>query len=144
MGLDQQAINAEGWIPTGDLGFIDTEGYIHLTGRCKDLIIWGGENIAPKEIEEVFSQVEGIHDVKVVGVPDERYGEIVAAASVMDSGSSFDREKTEAHILTHLARYKAPAYYVVYEEFPLLSNGKVDMINLKKEVAARRGSEEAL
>ena len=144
MNLDLQAINDEGWIPTGDLGFIDDEGYIHLTGRCKDLIIRGGENISPKEIEEVISQVEGIHDVKVVGVPDEKYGEIVAAAIDMAEGQIFDREKTETHILKHLAKYKAPEYYVVYDKFPLLSNGKIDMTNLKKEVAAKRGSDEAL
>ena len=144
MDLDMQAINDEGWIPTGDLGFIDEEGYIHLTGRCKDLIIWGGENISPKEVEEVISQVEGIHDVKVVGVPDEKYGEIVAAAIVMSEGKSFDREKTNAHVLEHLAKYKAPSYYVLYDKFPLLSNGKIDMVNLKKEVADKRGSDEAL
>lgn len=144
MKLDLQAIDDEGWIPTGDLGFIDEEGYIHLTGRCKDLIIWGGENISPKEIEEVISQVDGIHDVKVVGVPDEKYGEIIAAAIIMEAGKVFDREKTEAHILSVLAKYKAPAYYVLYESFPLLSNGKIDMVTLKKEVADKRNSDEAI
>lgn len=144
LDLDQQAINDEGWIPTGDLGFIDPEGYIHLTGRCKDLIIWGGENIAPKEVEEVIAEVEGIHDVKVVGVPDDKFGEIIAAAIVMDAEKTFDREKTHEHVLSSLAKYKAPAYYVVYKSFPLLSNGKIDMVRLKKEVADKQGSDEAL
>ena len=138
LDLDSQAIDADGWIPTGDLGFIDEEGYLHLTGRCKDLIIWGGENIAPKEIEEIISQLPDIRDVKVVGVPDEKYGEIIAAALVLTPGKAFCREETEAHILKHLARYKAPAYYVIYDAFPLLSNGKVDMVTLKKEVAQKR------
>ncbi len=144
MDLDLQAIDDEGWIPTGDLGFIDEEGYIHLTGRCKELIIRGGENISPKEIEEIISQIKGIRDVKVVGVPDEKYGEIVAAAIVMTKGEDFDREKIETHILKHLSKYKAPDYYVIYEAFPLLSNGKIDMVNLKTDVAALRGSDKAL
>lgn len=144
MDLEDQAINEEGWIPTGDLGFIDEEGYIHLTGRCKDLIIYGGENIAPKEIEEVICKVPGIRDVKVVGVPDEKYGEVVAAAVVMAEGKSFNRKETEVFVLEHLARYKAPVYYVLYEKFPLLSNGKIDMVNLKKEVADKQNGKEAL
>lgn len=144
MDLDQQAIDDEGWIPTGDLGFMDEEGYLHLTGRCKELIIWGGENISPREIEEIITQLDDIHDVRVVGVPDEKYGEIIAAAVVMSPGKAFSREKVESHILQHLARYKAPAYYVLYEGFPLLSNGKIDMVNLKKDVADKRGSGLAL
>ena len=144
MDLDLQAINADGWIPTGDLGLLDEEGYLHITGRCKDLIIRGGENIAPKEIEEVITELEEIRDVKAVGVPDEIYGEIIGAAVIMAPGCAFSREKTEAHILSRLARYKAPAYYVLYESFPLLANGKVDMVTLKKDVASRRGTEAAL
>ena len=73
-----------------------------------------------------------------MGVPDEKYGEIIAAALVLPPGKAFCREETEAHILKHLARYKAPAYYVPYDAFPLLSNGKVDMITLKKDVAQKR------
>lgn len=144
MDLDQQAIDDEGWIATGDLGFLDGEGYLHLTGRCKDLIIRGGENISPKEIEEVVTRLDGIHDVRIVGVPDEHYGEIVAAAVVMRPGKAFSREQVESYVLGHLARYKAPEYYVLYDAFPLLSNGKIDMVSLKKDVASRRGSGSAL
>ncbi len=138
--INQQAVDGEGWIPTGDLGFMDGEGYMHLTGRCKDLIIRGGENISPKEIEEVLSRLEDIHDVKVIGVPDEKFGEIVAAALLLSPGKSFDREKAESFFLKHLAGFKAPEYYVLYESFPLLANGKIDMVNLKKDVAAKRGT----
>ncbi|MBQ1287819.1 MAG: hypothetical protein IIY22_04610, partial [Erysipelotrichaceae bacterium] len=83
-------------------------------------------------------------DVKVVGVPDEKYGEVVAAAVVMAEGKSFNRKETEVFVLEHLARYKAPVYYVLYEKFPLLSNGKIDMVNLKKEVADKQNGKEAL
>lgn len=79
-----------------------------------------------------------------MGVPDEKYGEIIAAAVVMSPGKAFSREKVESHILQHFARYKAPAYYVLYKGFPLLSNGKIDMVNLKKDVADKRGSGLAL
>ncbi len=140
--LDQQALNEEGFIPTGDLGFIDEEGYIHLTGRCKDLIIRGGENIAPKEIEEVISRVEDIRDVKVVGVSDDKYGEIIAAAIVLEPSRSFDKQKTKAFIASALAKYKVPEYYVIYENFPLLSNGKIDMVRLKKEVKEKHNSDQ--
>ncbi len=144
LDIEKQAIDAEGWIPTGDLGFLDADGYLRLTGRCKDLIIRGGENISPKEIEEAITQLEEIQDVKVVGVPDEHFGEIVAAAVMCKPGISFSRERVENHILKRLAAFKAPAYYVLYDAFPLLSNGKVNMLKLRKEVAEKAGSEEAL
>ena len=136
--LDKQAVNSDGWIPTGDLGHLDEDGYLYLTGRCKDLIIWGGENISPKEIEEVLSQLDWIQDIKVVGVPDEKYGEIVAAAVVPAPGTAFSPEAANAHVTAHLARYKAPAYYVLYDAFPLLANGKIDMVTLKRQVAEKR------
>ncbi len=140
--IEKQAIDAEGWIPTGDLGILDADGYLRLTGRCKDLIIRGGENISPKEIEEVITQLEEIQDVKVVGVPDEHFGEIVAAAVVCKPGMSFSREKVEKHIRGRLARYKAPVYYALYDAFPLLANGKINMLKLKQEVAEKAGNEE--
>lgn len=140
MDLESQILDGGGWISTGDLGYLDGEGYLHLTGRCKDLIIRGGENIAPKEIEEVISQVDEIRDVRVVGVPDDKYGEIIAAAVVLSPGAHFDGRKVGAHILSHLAGYKVPEYYVLFDAFPLLANGKIDMLSLKKTVAGRRNS----
>ena len=140
MDLESQILDGGGWISTGDLGYLDGEGYLHLTGRCKDLIIRGGENIAPKEIEDVISQVDELRDVHVVGVPDDRYGAIIAAAVVLSPGAHFDGRKVGAHILSHLAGYKVPEYYVLFDAFPLLANGKIDMLSLKKTVAGRRNS----
>lgn len=135
--IDDQSIDQDGWLHTGDLGFMDQEGYAHLSGRKKELIIRGGENITPGEIEEVIAAQEGVADVKVVGVPHEFFGEEVAAAVVMKGGCTFDEEKMRTDIKPMLAKFKLPAYYTVYDEFPLLANGKIDMVSLKKDVIAK-------
>ena len=142
--IEKQAIDGEGWIPTGDLGMLCEDGYLKITGRIKDLIIRGGENISPREIEGAITGVDGISDVKVIGVPHELYGEVVAAAVVMAAGAEFDRSRIEDGIRDKLAGFKLPAHYAVYSAFPLLSNGKVDMLRLKKEVARKVADNEAL
>lgn len=134
LDIEKQAIDKEGWIPTGDLGVIDEDGYLRITGRCKELIIKGGENIAPNEIASVLTEMSDITDVRVLGVADEHYGETIAAALIMKEGASFDKEKVDNFVLSKLSKFKLPSYYVLYEKFPLLSNGKVNMIELKKEI----------
>ena len=143
LDIEKQAIDGEGWIPTGDLGILCEDGYLKITGRIKDLIIRGGENIAPKEIESAITEVDGIYDVKVVGVPDELFGEIVAAAVVMKSGATFNRNDIESVIRSKLANFKIPAHYVLYDAFPLLANGKVNMLEIKKDVANKVKAGEA-
>ncbi len=135
--LDSQAIDEDGWLHTGDLGYFDEEGYIHFVGRSKELIIRGGENIIPNEIASAISEAECVADVKVVGVPDEFWGEIVAAAVLIKSGETFDEEKMRTMLSEKLAKYKVPAHFIVYDAFPLLPNGKIDAVNLKNNVVKR-------
>ena len=135
--LDKQSIDMEGWLHTGDLGYFDEDGYIHFVGRSKELIIRGGENIIPNEIASAISENEDIADVKVVGVPDDFWGEIVAAAVLMKEGKNFSEETMRNELTAKLAKYKIPAYFVVYDSFPSLPNGKVDAVNLKKDVIAK-------
>ena len=135
--LDMQSIDDSGWLHTGDLGYIDNEGYLHLTGRAKELIIRGGENIMPSEIEEVISQFPNVADVKVQGVPDDFFGEVVGASIVMIDKNTLDIEALKTFLAERLAKYKLPAYIFQYEAFPVLSNGKIDAVSLKKDMNAK-------
>lgn len=135
--VDKQVFDERGFMPTGDLGFIDEDGYIHLVGRAKDLIIRGGENISPGEIAEEISKLDYISDVKVLGVPHELLGEEVAAAIVLKNGTLFNRQAIVSYLSTKLAKFKIPAHFVIYDKFPLLGSGKVDSISLKKDVIKR-------
>lgn len=134
LDIDSQAVCSDGWLATGDLGVIDDEGYLKLVGRKKDLIIRGGENIAPAEVERVISELDNIADVKVVGVYDHIYGEEVAAAILLKAGATFCEDEVREYLLTRLAKYKVPQYYVIYDKFPILGSGKIDVINLRKDV----------
>ena len=132
--INDQSIDDEGWLHTGDLGYFDDEGYIHFVGRSKELIIRGGENIIPNEIISAISQEDYIADAKVFGVPDDFWGETVAAAIVIKDGCSYDEAKLRESLKAKLAKFKIPEQFIVYKSFPSLSNGKVDSVNLKKDV----------
>lgn len=132
LDLDSQAIDSEGYIHTGDLGNIDAEGKIHITGRLKELIIRGGENIVPNELAEPIAKFEGVQDVKVVGVPHNFFGEVPCACIVMKEGYEFDEEKMRAYLATVLTKQKLPEYYYIFDKFPMLSSGKVDAVTIKK------------
>ncbi len=137
LSIDKQAIDKDGWIPTGDLGVLEEDGYLRITGRCKELIIKGGENISPNEISSVITELDNISDAKVVGVHDDYFGETIAAAIIMKKGAAFDRASLDRHILSKLSKFKLPTYYVIFDDFPLLANGKVNMIELKKDLEKR-------
>lgn len=137
LDLENQAIDEDGWLHTGDLGYMDAEGYLHLSGRSKEIIIRGGENIIPNEIATAISEHDGIADVKVLGVPDDFFGETVAAAMLIKDGYTFDEAEMREFLRTRLAKYKIPAYFEVYEQFPYLASGKVDGITLKKDFIKR-------
>jgi len=122
----------KGWFRTGDLGFIDEDGYIHITGRIKDIIIRGGENIAPREIEEVLLSFPGVREATVVGVPDPIYGESVAAFVVMQSGQGQKTvEKIKALVMEKLAPQKVPERICIMDDLPRNKTGKVDKNSLR-------------
>ncbi len=135
--LELQSVDDSGWLHTGDLGFFDKDGYLHLTGRAKELIIRGGENIMPFEIAEAISKYPQVADVKVQGVPDDFFGEVVGASVVMKEGETLDVEDLLQFLRERLAKFKIPAYVFQYDEFPLLSNGKVDAVELKRDMNAK-------
>lgn len=136
IALEEQPIDTQGWFHTGDLGTIDAEGYLRLTGRIKELIIRGGENIFPAEIETAISEQENIADVKVIGVPHDFWGE-VACACLKIKSSDFDEKKLRDSLAARLAKYKIPEHFLVYDEFPLLGSGKIDSVALKKNAVER-------
>lgn len=125
----------EGWFRTGDLGRVDEDGYHYLTDRIKHIIISGGENISPKEIEAVINRMEGVDESSVVGLPDAKWGEVVAAAVVPRPGFEVTEENVIAACREHLHNWKCPKRVVLLKELPKNSMGKV----LKEEVKAAFG-----
>ena len=134
---DDQSIDEDGWLHTGDLGYLTEEGYLCLSGRLKELIIRGGENIMPGEVESVISSLDGVNMVKVFGVPSDFFGEEVGACIKMQEGFAFDEEKIRSELSQKLAKFKIPAYFVEYKDFPLLGSGKIDTVTLKKDIPSR-------
>jgi fatty-acyl-CoA synthase len=132
-----EAIDSEGWLHTGDLVTMDDRGYTKITGRLKDMIIRGGENIYPREIEEVLFEHPGIAEVAVVGLPDERWGEIVAAfVRDADPAAPVADEDLHAYLRQHLAPQKTPALWFHVDEFPLTSSGKIQKFVLCEQFQA--------
>ena len=132
----EQAIDADGWLHTGDLGALDESGYLRLTGRIKEIIIRGGENIYPAEVEAAISEDENISDVKVFGVPNDFWGEVVCACVKIKS-AVFDEKNLRASLAARLAKFKIPEHFLVYDKFPLLGSGKIDSVALKKNAVER-------
>jgi long-chain acyl-CoA synthetase len=127
------ALTADGWLRTGDGGFLDEEGYLFLTDRVKDMIVSGGENVYPIEVEEVLSQHPGVRDVTVIGVPDARWGEAVKALVIAGQGERPAPEELVAFARARLAGYKLPRSIEFVDEFPRTPTGKV----LKRELRER-------
>ena len=137
LSLEDQAIDEEGWLHTGDMGYIDDQGYLCLSGRFKELIIRGGENIMPQEVEAAISELDIIDNVKVIGVPSDFFGEEVAACIKLKDGATFDEAAVKAELMKRLAKYKVPAYFIVYDQLPMLGSGKIDGVTLKKDALSR-------
>lgn len=126
------AIDSEGWLHTGDIGAVSEDGLVSLKGRCKDLIIHGGENISPKEVEEFLCKYEAIKEAAVIGVPNEEFGENVYAFVIIKNGAVFDAEAVKAWCRGKIATMKIPQYFHVLEEIPLNAAGKVAKTELQK------------
>lgn len=135
----RQAWTADGWFRSGDAGLIDEEGFVFVIDRIKDLIITGGENVFPQEVERALARHPDIAQVSVYGLPDAHWGESVAAALVLKAGCRFDEGSIRAFADSQLARFKTPRHYRVLPELPRNATGKV----LRKSLAATHHGEEA-
>ncbi|OPY18375.1 MAG: 3-hydroxypropionyl-coenzyme A synthetase [Methanomethylovorans sp. PtaU1.Bin093] len=128
----KKAIDKNGWLHSGDLGTCDENGYYRITGRIKDMIIRGGENIYPREIEEFLYTIDGVKDAQVVGIPDTKYGEIVGAFIMLNDGAQLTEEDIQDYARTKIARYKVPKHIFFVKEYPLTASGKVQKFKLRE------------
>lgn len=129
-------IDAEGFLHSGDVGTLDEAGYLKIAGRLKDIIIRGGENISPMEIEEFLRSMPAIRDVQVVGVPSRKFGEEVAAFIILKDGAAATEDDVKDYCRGQIARFKIPAFVAFVEQFPLTASGKVQKYKLRETAAA--------
>ena len=132
----QQVIDEQRWMHSGDLAMMDEDGYIHISGRIKDLIIRGGENISPKEIEDFLYTYKGVMDAQVIGVPSKKYGEEVMAWIKPKEGVTLTEEELHDFCKGRIAHYKVPRYWKFVEEFPMTISGKIRKVEMR-EISAR-------
>jgi fatty-acyl-CoA synthase len=134
------AIDADGWMHTGDLAEMRDDGYCNIVGRIKDMVIRGGENVYPREIEEFLYQHPDIEDVQVIGVPDDKYGEELCAWVRLKAGAEpLDAAAVRAFCQGRLAHYKIPRYVMVVEEFPMTVTGKIRKVQMREETTEKLG-----
>ena len=132
----RQVLDEQRWMHTGDLAMMDEDGYLHISGRIKDLIIRGGENISPKEIEDFLYTYKGVMDAQVIGVPSEKYGEEIMAWIKPKEGVTITEEEIRAFCKDRIAHYKVPKYWKFVSEFPMTMSGKIRKVEMR-EIAAR-------
>ena len=135
----REAIDAAGWMHTGDLATIDAEGYCNIVGRSKDMVIRGGENIYPREVEEFLYRHPKVQDVQCVGVPDDRYGEELCACVVLRQGTSATEEEIREFCRGQIAHYKIPRYVKFVDGFPMTITGKIQKYLLRRQMADEMG-----
>ena len=134
----KKAMDEDGWVHTGDLGYTDENNYFYINGRIKELIIRGGENISPGEIEAVIQRDERVHECKAVGVPDKHYGEEICACVVKEPGFDISEDEVRELVKASLAAYKIPKYVLFVDDFPRNTTGKIklkDLQDLAKKMA---------
>jgi fatty-acyl-CoA synthase len=127
-----KAIDAAGWMHSGDLATMDGEGYVRIVGRLKDMIIRGGENVYPREIEEFLYSVVGVSDAQVIGVPDEKYGEEVMAWIRAKEGVVLTEETLVAACRGRIATFKIPRYWKFVDAFPMTVTGKIQKFRMRE------------
>jgi len=132
-----KAIDKDGWLHTGDLGTVDANGYFKVTGRIKEMIIRGGENIYPREIEEFLRKNPKVKDVYVVGIPDKKYGEQVLAAVMLKPGERATAEEFTAFCQGRIARHKIPRYWEFVDSVPMTASGKVQKYKMVEEYSKK-------
>jgi fatty-acyl-CoA synthase len=138
-----EAIDAEGWMHTGDLATMDAEGYVNIVGRIKDMVIRGGENIYPREIEEFLYRHPAVQDVQVVGVPDAKYGEELCAWVIVKPGQALDEDAVRAFCKGQIAHYKVPRYIRFVDAFPMTVTGKIQKFKIRDAMKDQLGLAEA-
>jgi fatty-acyl-CoA synthase len=136
-----RAIDAEGWLHTGDIGVMREDGYIHLTGRAKDMIIRGGENVYPREVEEFLYAHPKVAEVQVVGIPDERLGEVVVAWIRLKAEEASTEEEIRKFCEGKIAYFKIPQYVRFVEQFPMTVTGKIQKFRIREIETTERGLE---
>lgn len=132
-------IDSDGWLHTGDLALRTPEGNYRITGRLKDMIIRGGENIYPKEIEEFIYTHDAVKDVQVIGIPDEQYGEEIVACIILKEGATITEKEMREYILSHMAKHKCPRYISFVDEFPMNAAGKILKYKMREQAAEKFG-----
>jgi fatty-acyl-CoA synthase len=130
--MTAEAIDADGWMHSGDLAMMDADGYVSIVGRIKDMIIRGGENIYPREVEEFLYGHPDIIDVQVVGVPDDKYGEELVAWVRLRDGATLTRDELAAYCSGRIAHFKIPRYVYVTDEFPMTVTGKIQKYRMRE------------
>jgi len=133
------AIDEDGWLHTGDLARRDENGYFKITGRIKDMIIRGGENIYPKEIEDFIYTHPKVRDVQVIGVPDKQYGEEIMACVILKDGEALTEDELKDHIRAHMAKHKTPRYIDFVTEFPMNAAGKIMKYKMREQAVEKLG-----
>ena len=134
-----EAIDDDGWMHTGDLAVMDDAGYLNIVGRIKDMVIRGGENVYPREVEEFLYSHPAVDDVQVVGVPDPRYGEELCAWVRVKPGATLTEDDLRTYCQGRLAHYKVPRYLIVADEFPMTVTGKVQKFKMREASIERLG-----
>ena len=126
----KKIIDEDGWLHSGDLGTCDEKGYYRITGRMKDMIIRGGENIYPREIEEFLHEIPGVKDSQVVGIPDKKYGEIVGAFVILKKGVELTEDDIRDYTSSRISRYKVPKHVFFVDNYLRTASGKIQKYKL--------------
>jgi fatty-acyl-CoA synthase len=139
-----ETVDAGRWMHTGDLATMDDDGYLNIVGRIKDMIIRGGENVYPREIEEFLYSHPDIVDVQVIGVPDEKYGEeIMASIKLREGAEALTVETLRDFCQDKIAHFKIPRYVQITDEFPMTVTGKIQKYKMREDAIERLGLQRA-